>query len=91
LRLKISLARLEEHDEKLTRLTSDLTRKYKRGSGFFETCSFRYRDNSVHLHVSALPFGYVFSLLLTTKTKCTMFYADMRILIDKALKHFYML
>ena len=35
LRLKISLARGDEHDEKLTSRTSDLTRKYERASGFF--------------------------------------------------------
>ena len=36
LRLKISLARWDEHDEKFTRLTSDLTGQYERASGFFE-------------------------------------------------------
>jgi len=33
-RLKISLARSDEHDEKWTRPTSGLTRKYKWVSGF---------------------------------------------------------
>jgi len=39
--------------------------------------------------VSSLTFGLVFSLLLTKKT--TLFYVDMCILINKTLRHFYML
>ena len=38
LRLKISLARSDEHDEKSTCPTSDLSRKYEQASGFFEVC-----------------------------------------------------
>ena len=45
--------------------------------------SFRYSENSVHF---VLPFGLVFSLLLTRKLPCLLFYVDMHI-----LKHFYML
>jgi len=36
LRLKISHARLDKHDEKWTRPKLDLTRKYERASVFFE-------------------------------------------------------
>ena len=46
---------------------------------------------TLYICMSALPFGLVFSLLLTKKT--TMFAVlciDMCNLIDKALKHFYM-
>jgi len=41
--------------------------------------------------MNALPFGLLFSLRLTKKTTNLLFDIDMRILIDKALKHFYML
>ena len=38
---------------------------------------------TLYIGMSALPF----SLLLTKKTTSLLFYADMHILIDKALKH----
>jgi len=43
--------------------------------------------------MSALPFGLVFSLFLLRKLPVLylLFDVDMHILIDKALKHFYML
>jgi len=41
--------------------------------------------------MSALPFMYVFSLFLKRKLPCLLFDVDMRILIDKSLKLFYML
>jgi len=53
--------------------------------------SFRYRDNSVHVHECS-PF-WVGIFITFNKENCHVycFYVDMRILIDKALKHFYML
>jgi len=41
--------------------------------------------------MSALPFGLVFSLFLKRKLSCSLFDVDMRIPIDKALKHVYVI
>ena len=46
---------------------------------------------TLYICMSNLPLGQVSSLLLTKKTTMFTVYVDMRILIDKSLKHFYML
>ena len=51
--------------------------------------SFRLGDNSVHLHeCSPLCVG-ISKKFKQGKLPCLLFYVDMRILIGKALKHFY--
>jgi len=50
----------------------------------------RFRDNSVHLHECS-PFWVGIYITYNKENYRLLFYVDMCILIDKALKHFYML